>query len=211
MNKKEKANKVVGVLDGIYPEATCSLDFENPLQLLIATQLAAQCTDERVNKVTPKLFERYKTAEEYAEADIEELEALIRSTGFYRNKARNIKECCRQIVDRYEGKVPKDMKSLLMLAGVGRKTANVVLGECFDVPGMVVDTHVGRLSKRIGLTKHKDPKKIELDLMELLTDEKWRRFGHLLIAHGREICKSRSPACHNCVIANICDFNLNKK
>lgn len=206
MNKKIKAKLVYDRLIAKYPDVKCSLSFENPLQLMVATQLSAQCTDKRVNIVTPRLFEVFQTASDFANSDIQELEKLIHSTGFYKNKAKNIKEACKRIEEVFGGVVPKDMDNLLSLAGVGRKTANVVLAEGFDIPGMVIDTHVGRLSKRIGLTKNADPQKVEKDLMKLLPDSLWNKFGLLLIALGREICTSRNPKCINCLLCDVCDF-----
>ena len=206
MTKKQKAELVYDILSKKYPDATCSLEFKDPLQLLVATQLAAQCTDKRVNMVTPGLFEKLQTAWDFASVDILVLEGLVRSTGFYKNKAKNIKEACRVIFEKFDSQVPSDMDELLSLPGVGRKTANVVRGEVFGLPGIVVDTHAGRLSRRIGLTKHEDPVKVEYDLMKLLNQAKWNNFCHLLIEHGRETCTSRSPKCQKCSISNICTF-----
>jgi len=206
LTKKQKAELVYDILSKKYPDATCSLEFKDPLQLLVATQLAAQCTDKRVNMVTPGLFEKLQTAWDFASVDILVLEGLVRSTGFYKNKAKNIKEACRVIFEKFDSQVPSDMDELLSLPGVGRKTANVVRGEVFGLPGIVVDTHAGRLSRRIGLTKHEDPVKVEYDLMKLLNQAKWNNFCHLLIEHGRETCTSRSPKCQKCSISNICTF-----
>jgi endonuclease-3 len=191
-------------LDEAYPGATCALNYQTPLQLLIATILSAQCTDERVNKVTPSLFQKYKTAKDFAEADLETLQEEIRPTGFYKNKAKAIQACCRKIVDDFGGEVPSTLEEMITLPGVGRKTANLVLGETRHIPGIVVDTHVRRLAKRLGLTKHDDPEKIEQDLMRLIPKERWTLFSHQLIHHGRRICKARKPACDRCVLKDLC-------
>lgn len=200
-----KAGEVYSRLYDYYPDAKCSLDYENPLQLLVATQLAAQCTDKRVNLVTPALFKKYKTANDFAKENIEDLEEAIRTTGFFRNKAKNIQACCRILVSKYNSEVPSNMEELLELPGVGRKTANVVRGEAFGIPGIVIDTHAGRISYRLGLTKHKDPTKVEYDLMKLLPPETWMKFCHLLIELGRDICQSRKPKCERCLLNDICD------
>ena len=189
-----------------YPEATCSLDYDKPLELLIATMLAAQCTDERVNIVTRDLFKKYTSVYNYASANPEELEEDIRPTGFYRNKARNIIGCCKKLIKDFGGKVPDNMEDLLSLPGVGRKTANVVLGNIYKIPGIIVDTHCKRLSNRIGLTKEEDPEKIEFDLMEILPMEDWTAFSNSLVYHGRAICNARKPKCVQCPIAQYCDF-----
>ncbi len=202
-----KAEKVYDRLNEKYPNAECSLKFETPLQLLVATQLSAQCTDKQVNKVTPGLFELLQTASDFAEIDISRLEKLIHSTGFFKNKAKNIKAACEMIVREFDGKIPSDMESLLRLPGVGRKTANVVRSEAFGRPGIVVDTHVGRITKRIGLTKNDDPVKAEFDLMKLLPDSKWNKFCHVLIEHGRETCVSRNPKCTECIVSDLCELN----
>src|SRR5260370_6702912 len=188
----------------MYPDAHCALRHDNPLQLLIATILSAQCTDVRVNKVTPALFARYPDARAFADADQAELETLIRSTGFFRNKATNIRACCKTIVEKHGGQVPRTMEELVPLPGVGRKTANVILGNAFDVPGIPVDTHVGRLSRRMGLTKHADPVKVETDLMGLIPKDAWTMFGHRMIFHGRQVCHARKPKCEDCVLKKIC-------
>jgi len=177
------------------------------LQLLIATILSAQCTDARVNLVTPDLFAKYKTVKDFANARQVELEKLIKSTGFYKNKSKSIIGCCKGLVEKHKGKVPPSLDELVELPGIGRKTANVVLGECFDIPGVVVDTHVKRLSNRLGLTKNSDPVKIEFDLMEILPKKDWSLFSLLLIFHGRRICKSRKPDCCNCKIKTYCPSN----
>jgi endonuclease-3 len=202
--KRERAAAVISVLQREYPEARCSLTFTNPLELLIATILSAQCTDEQVNKVTEKLFKKYPSLNAYAQAELSVLELDIRPTGFYRNKAKSIKRCCQSILERYAGRVPDTLKELVTLEGVGRKTANVVLGNAFGIPGMVVDTHVARISQRLGLTIATDPVKIEFELMEILAEEYWVQFSHQLIAHGRRICKARGPKHQLCPLRHLC-------
>ncbi|MBI4365215.1 MAG: endonuclease III [Deltaproteobacteria bacterium] len=187
-----------------YAVLKTALMHENPLQLLIATILSAQCTDARVNQVTPALFRRYRTARALAAADPPDLERLIHSTGFYKAKARNIIGCCRGIVERFGGTVPKQLDQLVTLPGVGRKTANVVLGACWGIPGVVVDTHVKRISNLLKLTRHHDPEKIERDLMALLPDRDWNDFGMAVILHGRAVCIARRPRCELCVIRRYC-------
>ena len=184
----ERARSINDALRPLYPEAVTALKHDNPLQLLIATILSAQCTDARVNLVTPALFARFPTARDFAECDGAELESLIKSTGFFRNKARNIRSCCAAILERFGGAVPRTLAELVTLPGVGRKTANVVLGDAFSTPGITVDTHVGRLSRRLGLTRHTNPVKVELALMPLLPQAEWTAFSHRLILHGRAIC-----------------------
>ena len=196
--------KVLRRLAKQYPDAHCALDYETPLQLLVATILSAQCTDERVNKVTPALFAAFPDAGALANAPLKEIETLVRSTGFYRNKAKNIQLCCRTLMEKYGGRVPKTMEKLHELAGVGRKTANVVLSDAFGVPGITVDTHVGRVSRRLGLTVHTDPVKVEFDLMAILPKRSWNRFNHRMIFHGRQVCHSQSPECDDCLMARIC-------
>ena len=191
-------------LESLYPHARCSLTHENPLQLLVATILSAQCTDARVNMVTPALFARYPDARAFAAADPAELEELIRSTGFYHNKARNIMACARELLLRHGGQVPADLESLVALPGIGRKTANVVLGNAFGIPGLVVDTHVTRLSNLLFLTVQQDPNKIESDLMEVVPREKWTNLAHLFIEHGRRVCVARRPRCGDCVLHDVC-------
>ena len=203
---KSRAKKITEILFKTYPEATCSLDYDKPLELLIATMLAAQCTDERVNIVTRDLFKKYTSVYNYANANPEELEEDIRPTGFYRNKARNIIGCCKKLIKDFGGKVPDNMEDLLSLPGVGRKTANVVLGNIYKIPGIIVDTHCKRLSNRIGLTEEEDPEKIEFDLMGILPREKWTAFSNSLVYHGRAICNARKPKCVHCPIAQYCDF-----
>jgi endonuclease-3 len=197
--------EIIRQLRLLHPDATCALHHENPLQLLVATILSAQCTDERVNKVTPVLFARYPSAQALAEADREELEQIIHSTGFFRNKAKNVQEACRRIMTEYDGEVPGNMADLLSLAGVARKTANVVLGNCFQIAdGVVVDTHVKRLSARLGLTSQTDPEKIERDLMALAPQSEWIDLSHLLIFHGRRVCDARKPRCGECPLSSLC-------
>jgi endonuclease-3 len=189
----------------LYPEAKCSLNFSTRLELLVATQLSAQCTDERVNIVTKELFQKYRSVEDFATVSQEELEQDIRSTGFYRNKARNIRAACQRIITEYGGEVPGTMADLLSLAGVARKTANVVLGNGFGiVEGFVVDTHVGRLSRRLGWTQQKDPVKVERELMSIVPEKDWLDLSHLLIFHGRAICESRKPHCERCTLTHLC-------
>jgi endonuclease-3 len=200
----ERVAAILAILERLYPDASTALDHRSPLQLLIATILSAQCTDERVNRVTPGLFERYPDAQSLASAEGEELEALIRSTGFYRNKARAIQSCCADLVVKHRGQVPKTLEELTALKGVGRKTANVVLGNSFGIPGLVVDTHVGRLSRRLGLTREVDPVKVEFALMEIVPREKWTRFSHWLILHGRRTCIARKPRCSVCPLLPHC-------
>jgi endonuclease III len=202
---KSHATKIVARLKREYPDAECSLTHNNPLQLLIATILSAQCTDERVNQVTPALFAKYPTAAALAKAPIGSLEKAIQSTGFFRNKAKNIKACCQKLVDEYDGEVPRSLDELVELPGVGRKTANVVLGCAFGIAsGVVVDTHVGRLSRRMGLTIETDPVKVEQDLVSQLPKSEWVAFSHRCIDHGRKICTSRLAMCDRCPLLDIC-------
>lgn len=202
---KRHAAQVVRRLKKAYPEAVCALQFQTPLQLLVATILSAQCTDVRVNLVTKDLFRKYPDAQAFAAARPHELERAIQSTGFFRNKAKNIKACCTTLVGEHDGQVPQQLDALVKLPGVGRKTANVVLGTAFGIPtGVVVDTHVARLSQRLGLTRHKDPVKIERDLMAELPKREWIGFSHRMIAHGRQICVARKPKCEVCPLAEIC-------
>ena len=200
-----KATEILTILKRLYPNATCSLTYDSPVQLLVATILSAQCTDKRVNMVTPALFARFPDAPSFDAAEREELESLIRSTGFYRNKAKNIQGACRKIVLEFDGEVPQTMEELLTLPGVARKTANVVLAHAFGInAGVTVDTHVKRLSGRLGLTKYSDPIRIERDLMKLLPQVEWENFSISLIYHGREICKARKPNCGDCQLAALC-------
>ncbi|MGC9503050.1 endonuclease III [Baaleninema sp.] len=203
--RRERASKLLFRLKQLYPDATCSLTYETPVQLLVATILSAQCTDERVNAVTPELFRRYPDAPALAGADLAELERLVRPTGFYRNKAKNIRGACRAIVERFGGEVPPDMALLVELPGVARKTANVVLAHAFGInAGVTVDTHVKRLSRRLELTTHDNPVKVERDLMELLPQGDWENWSIRLIYHGRAVCKARSPQCDVCSLADLC-------
>ncbi len=206
MTRKEKAAAIIPILDRLYPEAGCSLDYSDPLQLMISTQLAAQCTDARVNMVTPALFSKYRDVYAFAAADPLELEQDIKSTGFYHNKARNIINACKMLISDFGGRVPSNMEDLLKLPGVGRKTANLVLGDCFGIPGVVVDTHAKRLSNRIGLSEYEDPEKIEYDLMKVLPKENWSTFCHQLVYHGRAVCGARKPDCGGCDIRPYCAY-----
>lgn len=200
-----RLKKIIVALDQTYPGVHCELDHQSPLELLIATILSAQCTDKRVNIVTPDLFKRYRSAVDYANASLAELEQAIKTTGFFRNKARNIKAACAAIVEKHGGQVPQTMEALIQLGGVGRKTANVVLGNAFGINvGVVVDTHVARLSYRVGLTKQKSPEKIEKDLMGLVPRPQWTLFSHWLIWHGRRRCFARKPDCANCEVLKLC-------
>jgi endonuclease-3 len=202
---KKHAAKVVRRLARCYPDAWCALQHQTPLQLLVATILSAQCTDERVNIVTKSLFRKYKTAADFAGAPLAELESAIQSTGFFRNKAKNIQACCQMLVDRHGGQVPKDMETLVQLPGVGRKTANVVLGTAFGIAsGVVVDTHVGRISHRLGMTQEKDAVKIETDLKALLPHREWIQYSHRMIHHGRQVCLARRPKCDGCSLSDVC-------
>jgi endonuclease-3 len=204
-SKKQRALEVLVILKRLYPDATCSLNYETPVQLLVATILSAQCTDERVNKVTPALFARYPDAKALAYADREELEKLVHSTGFYRNKSKNIQGACLKIMEEFGGEVPQQMEQLLSLSGVARKTANVVLAHAFGIiQGVTVDTHVKRLSQRLGLTKETDPVKIERELMKLLPQPDWENFSISIIYHGRAVCNARKPICSACDLAHIC-------
>ena len=208
MSKKSRlvrAEQIYARLAAAYPEARCALNFETPLQLLIATILSAQSTDKTVNTVTPALFKRYRTVKDFARAKPEDLEKMIHSTGFFRNKAKSVQGACRMIVEKYGGEVPKTMDELLELPGVARKTANVVLGVAFEIAdGVVVDTHVQRLSGRLDLTKEARPEKIEEDLMKLFPRERWIHLSHLLIHHGRAVCEARKPKCAQCPIEDLC-------
>lgn len=200
-----KVDRILALLDDLYPDASCSLRYRDPLELLVATMLSAQCTDELVNQVTPRLFEKYRSAGDYARASLEELENEIRSTGFYRNKARSIQAACRILDEQFKGDIPADMDVLVQLPGIGRKTANVVLGNAYQIPGIVVDTHVSRVSQRLGLTLQKDPDKIEQDLMELIPRERWIKFSHQLIQHGRRFCQAKKPKTDICPLKPCCD------
>jgi len=203
----ERVATILERLEAQYPGARCSLDFEAPLQLLVATILSAQCTDERVNMVTPALFARFRTAQDFADANPAELEEIIRSTGFYRNKTRSLIGMGRALVERHGGEVPRTMAELTNVPGAGRKTANVVLGNAFGVDeGVVVDTHVARISQRLGLTRHGDPVRIEQDLMALIPRDQWTLFPHLMIHHGRAVCRAREPQCERCPLTDVCPF-----
>lgn len=207
MSLEKKVKEIIKRLKKAYPEARIALNFENPLQLLVATILSAQCTDERVNKVTPELFKKYKTAKDFAEAPLEELAEAIKSTGFYQQKAKYIKEACKIIVEKYGGEVPRSMDELLELPGVARKTANIVLANAYGiVEGIPVDTHVSRLSQRLGIAKSKDPIKIEKELMEIVPEKEWFDFPYLLQAHGRTICTAKKPKCEECILKDLCDY-----
>lgn len=211
MRKKERAQEVVRRLGAAYPEVKCTLNYETPLQMLLATQMSAQCTDARVNIVTKTLFEKYPDAESFAAADYDELCEDIRSLGFFRSKAKNIILTCRKILEDYGGEVPDTMEELLTLPGTGRKTANLVLGDIYKKPAVVVDTHCMRLSKRIGLTKSDKPEKIEAELKELIPPQEQLSLCHRFVNHGRLVCTARNPDCGNCVINNVCKFNEGRK
>ncbi|MCM2278461.1 MAG: endonuclease III [Oligoflexia bacterium] len=202
--ERRRMKEILRVLRRTYPEAKCSLDFGSPFQLLVATILSAQCTDARVNQVTPALFRRFGTPEKLARAELAEIEALIQSTGFFRSKARALKESARAIVDEHGGELPRELEILTALRGVGRKTANVVLGVAYGLPGLVVDTHVKRLARRMGFTRTADAGKIERELMEVVPKEEWTELAHLFIAHGREICTARIARCEECPVARLC-------
>lgn len=201
---KARATKIYNILGKVFPEAQCELDFENPLQLLVATVLSAQCTDKRVNMVTPALFAKYPTAKDFAEAKRPELEELIRSTGFYRNKSTSILGLASALETQFDGQVPNTLEQLVKLPGVGRKTANVVLSNAFEIPGITVDTHVGRIARRLGWTKNTDPVKVEFDLMDVFDSKKWTLLNHRLIFFGRRICHAKKPACGACPVAKLC-------
>ncbi len=211
-SKKARRARTEEILDRLkieYPDSHCALHHDSPLQLLVATILSAQCTDKRVNMVTPALFERYPTPQDYADAEPTEIEELIRSTGFYRNKAKSLRGLGQALVDEHDGEVPAEMAALVKLPGTGRKTANVVLGNAFGIDeGVVVDTHVGRISRLLGLTEEKDPVKVERNLMEFVPQSDWTIWSHLLIDHGRAVCKARKPDCGNCVLADLCPSAL---
>jgi len=201
---RKEARAVYRILSKTYPEIRCELDFKNPLELIVATVLSAQCTDKRVNTITPALFKKYKTAKAYAGADIHQLEELVFQTGFYRAKARHIKGIGIKLIEEFNGQVPSTLEELITLPGVGRKTANVVLGHAFDIPGITVDTHFGRLSRRFGWTKEMDPMKVERIVGELIPQKEWTNLSQRMIWHGRRICHSRKPACGACPVAKMC-------
>lgn len=206
MELNSKTEKVLEFLDKKYPDASCSLEYKTPFELLVATILSAQCTDERVNKVTKQLFKRYNTPEDFANADLENLKQLVKPTGFFNNKAKNIKNMAITLVKDFNSKVPETMDKLIKLPGVGRKTANVILGNFYNPEGVVVDTHVKRITHRLGLTKNSDPEKIEKDLMNILPKDRWNIFSHQMILFGRDICSARKPECYICQLSEICDF-----
>ena len=203
---RERALIVFKKLKKAYPDAKCSLGHRTPLELLVATILSAQCTDVRVNKVTPALFKRFKKPADYADAPVKELQKYIQSCGFYQTKSRSIMGACSVMIERHNGEVPDTLNELLELPGVGRKTANVILGTAFGVPGVVVDTHCGRIARRLGFTKNTDPVKVEQDLMKIWPEKHWSIFSHLMVYHGRGDCESRSPRCSECVLRNLCPF-----
>lgn len=208
MNKKDIPN-ILNNLKNNYQEVSCTLNYRKPLDLLVATMLSAQCTDARVNIVTPKLFEKYQTIKDFAEADFEELQIYIKSTGFFRNKSTNIMKCCQKVLVDYDGEIPDTIDELVKLPGVGRKTANVFLSEIHNTPGIIVDTHAKRLSRRIGLTNEEDPVKIEKDLMKKIPKDQWSEFSHRMVYHGRAVCNARSPKCEICSINLYCDYYKN--
>ena len=205
--KKTDTNKFIQILKDSYPDATCSLDFQTPFQMVVAVTLSAQCTDERVNKITPALFERCKTIQDFADIDITELEKLIHSCGFYKNKAKNIKLCAKQVLENFGGEVPQTMHELLTLAGVGRKSANVILLEAFGIAnGIAVDTHAKRISNRLGLSAETEPEKIEQDLFKIFQKKHLKDINHLFVWHGRKTCDSRKPLCENCPVKDYCKY-----
>lgn len=206
MKRSERASRILSILNARYPQVKPQLFYRNPFELLVATILSAQCTDNQVNRVTPPLFRRMRRPQDLAAAPVGEIEGIVRPTGFYRNKARNIQACCQALVERHGGQVPRTLEELVKLPGVGRKTANVVLGAAFDTPGVVVDTHVARISNRLALTRHKDPKKIELDLMRVIPKKEWSDFSLRLIFFGRETCTARKPKCPVCPLAHLCPY-----
>ena len=201
-----RIKKIRQILKVKYPEVKTQLNHKNAFQLLVATILSAQCTDRQVNSVTPKLFVQLKTPEDFARAPIKKIETLIHSTGFYHNKAKNIKNCAKTLIDKFNGDVPDTLEDLVKLPGVGRKTANVVLGAAFGIPGMVVDTHVARISQRLGLTASKNPVKIEFDLMQVIPEDEWNDFSLWLIYFGRAVCNARKPDCPNCFLNHLCEY-----
>ncbi|MGB6680839.1 MAG: endonuclease III [Candidatus Bathyarchaeia archaeon] len=203
--ERGRINRILNILSKAYPDAKIALHFSNPLEMLVSTILSAQCTDERVNLVTKDLFKKYKTPEDYAKSEINELEAMIRSTGFYRSKAKNIRNACQIIVEKFDSKVPRTMNELTSLPGIGRKTANIILSNSYGViEGIAVDTHVARVSKRLELTNAKEPDKIEQDLMKLIKKESWVSFTYQMIEHGRKICNARKPLCNQCLLKRLC-------
>ena len=204
--RKNRTAKILKILKRTYPDVKTQLYYKNPFELLVATILSAQCTDKQVNTVTKVLFEKLKTPHDFAKASLDIIEELVRPTGFFRNKAKSIKNCASMLLEKYNGEVPSRLDELVKLPGVGRKTANVVLGAAFGIQGVVVDTHVGRISKRLGLTENKDPVKIEFDLMEIIPQKEWNDFSLRLIFFGRAVCKARKPACPTCTLYDLCDY-----
>jgi len=205
LDNKTRVLNIIELLEKEHPDAKIALNYSNPLEILVATILSAQCTDKRVNIVTKALFKKYRKAEDYANADLEELEEDMRPTGFYRNKARNIKKCCQILVEKFNSQVPRTMEEMLELPGVARKTANIVLSNAYGlIEGIAIDTHVRRLARRLGLTEHEDPNKIESDLMKIVPKNKWMKFTDLLIFHGRRICVARKPKCGICILNKLC-------
>jgi len=214
MDKKynqKRVREIIKILSKEVPDSTIALRFSNPFELLIATILSAQCTDVKVNQVTEGLFKKYRSQKDYAEANLSELEEDIRPTGFYRNKAKSIQKCCQELIARFGGRVPQTLEELVTLPGVGRKTANVILGNALGIPGITVDTHVHRVSKRIGLTENDDPVKIEFHLMEVVPKEEWTHFSNLLIWHGRRTCVAKKPLCDICPVRKWCDYGSKLK
>jgi len=209
--KKDRLKKIVSRLRKAYGPVGCALHHSNPLELLVAVILSAQCTDKRVNRVTPTLFKKYRSVKDYAKANLKEFQEEIHSTGFYQNKAKNIIACAKGIVEKHHGKVPNTMEELVELPGVGRKTANAVLGNAFGIPGLCVDTHMIRINQKLGLTKNTDPVKIEFDLMLLLPKEKWTDYSHLIIHHGRVRCYARKPDCAHCAVNDLCPSREDKR
>lgn len=206
MNKKD-IQSFIQILKNTYPDATCSLDFKTPFQMVVAVMLSAQCTDERVNKTTPALFERCKNIQDFADIDLKELEQIVHPCGFYKNKAKNIKLCAKQVLEHFGGEVPKTMEELLTLAGIGRKSANVILLEAFGIAnGIAVDTHAKRISNRLGLSAEKEPEKIEQDLLKIFPKEDLKDINHLLVWHGRKTCDSRKPLCEKCTVKDYCKY-----
>ena len=203
--KKQDAIKIIEILKNSYPDATCSLDFKTPFEMGIAVMLSAQCTDERVNKVTPKLFNKYKKPEDYLDASLEEIEEIIKPCGFYKNKAKNVLSYAKMVVEKYNGELPKTMEELIKLPGIGRKSANVIMLEAFNNPqGIAVDTHAKRIANRVGFSRKKEPSKIEQDLIKLIPKEYFKDVNHLLVWHGRKTCDARNPKCENCSISEYC-------
>ena len=203
---KKDTKQIIKILKEYYPDATCSLDFTTPFEMLVAVMLSAQCTDERVNKTTPSIFSKYNTPKDFADMDIKKLEELIHPCGFYKNKAKNLKACAKTLCEKYDGKVPESMEELIMLPGVGRKSANVIMLEAFNNPqGIAVDTHCKRIANKMGLSKESDPEKIEQDLLKIFDKEDFKDVNHLFVWHGRNICIARKPKCEDCPVKEMCD------